>query len=273
MTMREPDDWDDLQVAEIYAETVARTLLYRSLGGRLLDMLGPAPRERVLDLATGTGLLCAQICARGSPGTVVVGVDRAGAMLEVARREVRSEAVEFVEADPATLPFAPGSFHGCCCSAALWHFPALLASFRQIACVLRAGGRLAFNVPAAQLADLEDAAPSPFQRALASEGERLLGLPPAPSGPRLSRLALVALAEEAGLSFSRAEVFEIAIPQRDLIELLDVPAISARMYPDAHPARLRQCIDSAVSRVTPEQMVTVRWWQVLLLRESERIGR
>jgi SAM-dependent methyltransferase len=270
--MREPDDWDDLQVAEIYAETVASTLLYRSLGGRLLDMLAPAQCERMLDLATGTGLLCAQICARGGAGTVVVGVDRAGAMLEVARREVPFEAVEFVEADPATLPFAPASFDGCCCSAALWHFPALLASFRCIAHVLRAGGRMAFNVPAAQLSDLDDAAPSPFQRALASEGDRLLGLPPAPSGPRLSRRAIVALAGEAGLSFSRAEVFEIVIPQRDLIELLEIPAISARMYPQAHPARLRECIDSAASRVTPGQMVTVRWWQVLLLRESELVG-
>lgn len=53
----------------------------------------------VLDLGCGTGMLAAAL----APGRRVVGVDPAGAMLEVARRRPGGDAVRWVEADAAGL--------------------------------------------------------------------------------------------------------------------------------------------------------------------------
>ena len=69
-------------------------------GADLLDLLSPAPGERVLDLGCGTGHLTAEIA---DTGAAVVGVDRAAEMVGRARREYPS--LPFARADARALPF------------------------------------------------------------------------------------------------------------------------------------------------------------------------
>ncbi|PLP59897.1 SAM-dependent methyltransferase [Mesorhizobium loti] len=64
---------------------------------RCLALAGEA--QSVLDLGCGTG----QLAAAFADGRAVVGVDPAGAMLDVARRRPNGEKVEWVEADARTV--------------------------------------------------------------------------------------------------------------------------------------------------------------------------
>jgi ubiquinone/menaquinone biosynthesis C-methylase UbiE len=79
--------------------------------GAALECL-PNPPRRALDLGTGTGK-AARVVARYFPGTEVVGVDLAPAMIAQAKRLLPSELagrVRFEVADGAALPFDDGAF-------------------------------------------------------------------------------------------------------------------------------------------------------------------
>src|SRR6516162_9100844 len=64
------------------------------------------PGGHVLDVATGTGLVAAELLRRGFR---VTGVDQSTEMLELARRRF-GDRVELVTAPADDLPFGPGSF-------------------------------------------------------------------------------------------------------------------------------------------------------------------
>lgn len=106
MTESEPDSWDDSRGAEIYAEATRGGVLYRTLAGRLVDLLNPSPGGCWLDLAAGAGLGVEMLLARVGPTGRVVALDRAKAMLNVAMRAVPVAEAGFAIADPAALPLA-----------------------------------------------------------------------------------------------------------------------------------------------------------------------
>ena len=76
---------------------------------RLVELAAPAPGERVLDLATGTGNAALAAARRGAR---VTGVDCATRLLEVARARAAAEglAVEFVRGDMLDPPVPAGSY-------------------------------------------------------------------------------------------------------------------------------------------------------------------
>jgi SAM-dependent methyltransferase len=260
----EPDGWDEPAGAETYAEAVREGTLYRALAAKLVDALEPAAGGRWLDLATGTGIVIERLYARLGPPAALIGADRSLAMLEVARRALPLAEAAFVRADPAALPLADASLRGATCSAALWHFPALGTVFAELARVLMPGGRVAFNIPAAQLAGEDDLPPAPLQLALAREGLARFGRPPAPGGPIRARAEILRSAREAGLSLADEAWVEVGATQRELLDLLAVPAIGGRMYPEARRAERAAWIRAAASTVALGETVRVRWWQVVL---------
>ena len=111
-------------------------------GQRVIARLQPRQGERILDLGCGTGRLTAQIAAAVDVGRVV-GLDRSGAMIAVARdasEEKRDAVLVYVQGDGATLPFA--SVFDAVFSAATLHWihnhPAV---FNSVFVALTAGGR------------------------------------------------------------------------------------------------------------------------------------
>lgn len=264
------DDWEDLAGAEAYAEAAASGTLYRTLSRRLIDLLAPPPGALILDLACGTSIAAAPLAARLGPTGRVLGIDLSQAMLAVAQHAVPRQVASFVRARLAALPLRDGVADGALCSAALWHVPERGALFAELARVLAAGARLAFNIPAAQLIGCEVGPPPPLIVALTSAGERLFGSPPAPGGPLLRRDQIVSALPAAGFELGLERWCDLTVAQAELIDLLAVPAIAARAYPERSPAARQEWIDAARRDVDPEELVAVRWWELCARRTLTR---
>lgn len=100
----------------------------------------------VLDVATGTGLVAAELVRRGHG---VTGVDQSAEMLEVARRRFAG-AVELVEASADDLPFADDSFDHLTMTYLLRYVADPAATMAELARVVHPGGLVAsleFGVP------------------------------------------------------------------------------------------------------------------------------
>jgi ubiquinone/menaquinone biosynthesis C-methylase UbiE len=117
----------------------------RAMLEQLVQLAQIGPDDRVLDVACGTGLVsfvCAP-CARE-----VVGVDISPGMLAKARalrhaREVHN--VHFVLGEAEHLPFKDSEFDVVVCRLAVHHFPQPEREIREMARVLKVGGRLVIS--------------------------------------------------------------------------------------------------------------------------------
>ena len=103
-----------------------------------LAAVAVGPGDVVVDLACGTGDLCALAAQRGAR---VVGVDFAREMLR--RASARRVGAALVQGDAQALPFASASTSVVTCGFALRNFVSLEAVLGECARVLRPGGRLA----------------------------------------------------------------------------------------------------------------------------------
>ena len=153
----------------------------------LVNALAPAPGERVLDVATGTGMVAAELLARGCS---VVGIDQSAEMLAVARTRFAGAAddggshagdgeghagggsshvgdrgshagdggshagdpprVRWIEGQAEALPFPDASFDALTFTYLLRYVDDPAATMRELARVIRPGGRIAsleFGVP------------------------------------------------------------------------------------------------------------------------------
>lgn len=103
-----------------------------------LDAIGVGPRDRVLDLACGTGDLAALAAARGA---TVVGLDFARAMLDGA--QTRCGDCHLAQGDAAALPLPDAWATAVTCGFALRNFVSLPPVFAEVARVVAPGGRIA----------------------------------------------------------------------------------------------------------------------------------
>lgn len=104
-----------------------------------LDRHGLAAGQRVLDVATGTGLVAR--CAREivGAGGCVVGLDPSRGMLEESRRGTGAALVQSVG---EVLPFGDAAFDFLTMGYALRHVPDLERAFGEYRRVLQPGGRV-----------------------------------------------------------------------------------------------------------------------------------
>jgi len=132
----------------------------------LVGEVAPAPGERVLDVATGTGMVAAELLARYDCS--VVGIDQSAEMLSGARARFErpvgnggspaagpsggEASVELIEGQAEALPFADGSFDALTFTYLLRYVEDPRATMGELARVVRPGGRVAsleFGVPPA----------------------------------------------------------------------------------------------------------------------------
>jgi SAM-dependent methyltransferase len=121
----------------------------RELSARLVDLLDPRPGETVLELAAGlgeTGFLAAR--RLGAEGRLL-STDAAPEMVAAARRraaELGVENVEFRELDAEALELPDGAVDGVLCRFGIMLLPDPGLALRELARVLRPGGRAALAV-------------------------------------------------------------------------------------------------------------------------------
>lgn len=116
----------------------------------LVAALSPVRGAHVLDVATGTGMVSAELLAR-HPDCTIVGLDQSAEMLAGARARFAGDArVELVEGQAERLPFADESFDALSFTYLLRYVDDPAATMRELARVLKPGGRIAsleFGVP------------------------------------------------------------------------------------------------------------------------------
>lgn len=108
----------------------------------VVERLNPAPGERYLDIACGTGRVCELAATAGS---TVVGIDLAPHLIEVAkhRAEQRGLRIDYRVGDAEQLDVADGAFDAVSSTFGLMFAPTQEAVASELARVTRPGGRIA----------------------------------------------------------------------------------------------------------------------------------
>lgn len=117
-------------------------------GAAIIDHLNPGGTQAVLDVAAGTGEPGLSIALKLSGGTVTI-TDLSEGMLQVAREKAAAAGasnVEFQEADVTALPFGDNTFDAVSCRLGYMFFPDMAEATREMARVLKPGGRMATTV-------------------------------------------------------------------------------------------------------------------------------
>jgi ubiquinone/menaquinone biosynthesis C-methylase UbiE len=115
----------------------------------LINAGGVGPKNRVLDVACGTGIVARKAAEIVGPGGRIVGVDLNKGMLRVARRCAEQEgatAIEWYHSDISSMPFSSGEFDTILCQQGLQFFPDKVAALQEMKRVLAPQGTLALSV-------------------------------------------------------------------------------------------------------------------------------
>ena len=121
--------------------TALGALTERLEQGLMLNLLGDLAGARVLDIGCGDGALVRAFSARGA---TAVGVEPDPAMLAAARKRAAEAHISttFLEGRAESLPFPDASFDAVTAMTVLCFVPDVKAAAREMARVLRPGGRL-----------------------------------------------------------------------------------------------------------------------------------
>ena len=119
----------------------------------LVDAVAPAPGMRILDVATGTGMVAFALAGRGAE---VVGLDQSEAMLGAANARLQrtpelAPRLSFVQGEAEALPFADAEFDALSFTYLLRYVDDPAATMRELARVIKPGARIGmveFGVPA-----------------------------------------------------------------------------------------------------------------------------
>jgi len=129
-------------IAARYAEGA---VLRSGLNAALLAAADLRPGQRVLDLASGPGVLAGLAAEAAHDGLVVASDIAEGALQEGRRRAVAGNLV-FAAADAERLTFVDGAFDRVLCGLGLMFFPEADKSLTEMRRVLRPGGLAVFSV-------------------------------------------------------------------------------------------------------------------------------
>ncbi|MGW0362893.1 class I SAM-dependent methyltransferase [Streptomyces sp. NPDC002990] len=109
--------------------------------------VGLRPGDRVLDAGCGTGRALTALRAAVGPSGMVLGVDLTPQMLAAAREAGRGAEGTLLLADVARLPLRDEVLDAVFAAGLIAHLPDPAANLRELARVVRPGGRLALFHP------------------------------------------------------------------------------------------------------------------------------
>jgi ubiquinone/menaquinone biosynthesis C-methylase UbiE len=189
--------WDDLTMDFL-----------KPMGDEIIRLIKPKNNELVLDVAGGTGEPGLTIASMLTEGKVSI-TDLAENMLEIAHENAKKRGIKNIEihaCDVCELPFDDNTFDAISCRKGFMFFPDMLLAAKEMARVLKPGGRIAasvWNVPEKNF----------WITAIMGTISRNMELPPLPPGaPGMFRCAedgfMYDLFSKAGLK--NISLYEIA---------------------------------------------------------------
>ena len=215
----------------------------------MLDLAGVGPGSRILDVAAGTGEQSIMAAQRVGPDGLVLAVDIAAEMLEVAAEQARAAGLANVEtlvADAQALDLDPETFDAAICRSGLMLMAEPVAALVGIHRALKPDGKLAALV-------FGRAQQNPLQWLPTVIARRAAGLPPpAPGEPGMFALsepgALEAAFHAAG--FRDVAVRTMATTRRfssaaEAVRSLrdTLPSVHAVLHHVAEPERERAWVE------------------------------
>ena len=118
-----------------------------ALAEDLIERVRLRPRERVLDVGSGTGIVARYAAQRVGTLGHVAGVELNPAMIEVARHAATYfDQIEFLEGSALELPVPDAQFDVALCQQAIMFIPDREQALREMYRALRPGGRAGLNV-------------------------------------------------------------------------------------------------------------------------------
>jgi len=237
MLRTHPDRWD----SALYDD---RHSFVWKKAGDLIDLLGPQPGERILDLGCGTGHLTSQIAERGAE---VIGLDASASMIAQARQNYPK--LKFVLADARTFDLG-GGFDAVFSNAALHWIPEPAPVIASVARALKPGGRFVLEMGA--------------KGNIATIVEALGAMLPAARNPWYfpSAAEYATLLEQQKFEVAALWTFErcnkLEHPERGLREWLEM---FAGTWFEGVPANARGAIVTGIeSRLRPALFRDNAWW-------------
>jgi demethylmenaquinone methyltransferase/2-methoxy-6-polyprenyl-1,4-benzoquinol methylase len=110
---------------------------------RAAELAAVRAGDRLLDVATGTGKLAAELLGRAQPGGTVLGVDISPGMIDVAKRRFGDQpGLAFVVGDALSLPTGDRTFDAATIAFGMRNLPDYRRGFEEMARSVRGGGRV-----------------------------------------------------------------------------------------------------------------------------------
>ena len=171
----------------------------KPMGDEIIQKINPRKNDVVLDVAAGTGEPGLTIAAKVTNGKVIL-TDLSDEMLFVAKENATHRGIKNIKTlacDVCELPFSDNTFDAVSCRFGFMFFPDMLLAAKEMARVLKPGGRIATSV--------WDIAEKNFWiTAMMGTINKNVGLPaPPPGAPGMFRCAkdslMADLFKEAGL--------------------------------------------------------------------------
>jgi ubiquinone/menaquinone biosynthesis C-methylase UbiE len=130
-----------------FLEERARFPDQSELNNRLLAVVAPHPGERVLEVGSGSGVLCRMAAPAVAPDGLVVGIDIAPDMTTAARAFAEHDGqgclnLRFDTCPADRLPYATASFDAAFAARLLLHVDDRSTVVQEMARVVRLGGRV-----------------------------------------------------------------------------------------------------------------------------------
>jgi SAM-dependent methyltransferase len=132
-------------IPEIY-ERYLVPLIFEPYAARIASRVATAEPSRLLEIATGTGVVARRLVSVLPRGATIVATDINKPMLAQAAAACSDPSIEWRHADAMALPFDDGTFDTVVCQFGVMFFPDKPKAFAEARRVLKPGGWLFFSV-------------------------------------------------------------------------------------------------------------------------------